>query len=280
MTHWLILEEVILKLEDKAPELAGILKKHKAAARLGAMLHDAPYYYQFGGKPPEVMAALLHGSYKNNTFEPLVRLASYIQASKKKDTEKELLWSTLFGMISHFAADIEFHPFVYFQTGDYYHLDAQERLTARRRHRLLEVYIDSWFGKELKERFGEASARSLARDYFELSGERSQIETMLNEVLKIGKFSEIAGEVDQIWGEASFWRGSIRYLVFCQMAFESTAGGMLLRGLKKVVPGKVDGIDALASWGRSQTGALEGVHQFCNPFTGEKEEESLEGGWG
>jgi len=118
MTHWLVLEQVILKLEDKAPELAQIIRKNKPAARLGAMLHDAPYYYQFGGKPPEVMAALLHGSYKNNTFEPLVRLASYIQSVEKEEVEKELLWATLFGMISHFATDIEFHPFVYFKTGD------------------------------------------------------------------------------------------------------------------------------------------------------------------
>jgi len=273
MTHWLVLEEATARLQNDSPELARIISENKSAARLGAMIHDAAYYYKLGGKPPEAMAALLHGSFENNTFEPLVKLAGCIQKQEKKD----ILWATLFGMVSHFATDIEFHPFVYFQTGDYYDSDPSERKNARRRHRLLEVYIDSWFKKELREKFGSQCCQSMARDYFRLSGRRREIVEMLEEVLSFGNFAELAGEVEESWQRRKFWGESLAYLVFCQGAFESLAGGMLLRGLRKLWPERVGEIDALGSWGRGVAGVLEGEHRFLNPVSGVERKETLEG---
>ena len=275
MTHWLVLEEAILEIEKQSPELAKIVTDNKPAARLGCMLHDAPYYYRLGGKPPELMAAFLHGSFKNNTFEPLLRLANYIQEQSQENTE--ILWAVLFGMASHFATDIEFHPFVYSKTGDYYHPDLDGRKTARRRHRLLEVYLDSWFASRLRDRFGKRAARTLIKDWLELSENRKQIEEMLDRSLALSIFPELAEEIEPGWEENKFWKESIHYLVFCQAAFESMAGGMLLRGLSKIAPVKVGAIDALASWKRGKTELLDGVHSFCNPVIGSEQSESLIG---
>ncbi len=273
--HWSVLDKAAETLLKEAPAVSSTISSNLDAARLGAMAHDAAYYFQLGGKPTEEIAACLHGSYKNDTFQPLLRLAKYIVAKKGSgeldEAQLSNLWAFLLGMVSHFATDVTFHPMIYWFTGDYYDYHPRERVEARRRHRLFETYLEVCFADN-SSNLGKVNMLKMQKS---LRGEErnflKDIVEMLDSELLPKNFPELSEKVPASWQSRPTWGESLKYLAICQVAFRSSILGFVFRGFSLLFPRNIGEIDALFCFARRKTNfCLRNELEFKNPVTGEK----------
>ena len=268
--HWTALSRVLKKL-DRPPfstlfpaggtNAPGEARTNFAALYLGAMAHDAPYYYRFGGADFESVAEMLHGSDGNDTFDPFRSMAEAILM--RPEAERPVLWAFLLGMISHYAVDTVFHPMIYFFTGDYYHPDPALRLEARGRHRLLETYLDSWATPKLEQ-----------WNRFSINGTIKALGSSIDTVCAVlGKtMSDVPGQ-----DASTAWRRALKYLGDLQAIFHSDIAGRIFRGCNFIVGGKLTPIEALFIYRRRKSEPLlDRPLLYTNPATGEQVTKSTE----
>ncbi|MEZ4753184.1 MAG: zinc dependent phospholipase C family protein [Bdellovibrionota bacterium] len=137
--HWEILNSVSASAELSS-EIRTCLTEHAASAALGAVAHDALYYYRAGtNKACENAASYLHGAFGDDPLKILLEIYRINAASNPAVS------AFIFGMATHYAVDSVFHPLIYFLTGDYYADDDKERALARTSHRRFETQLDSWW---------------------------------------------------------------------------------------------------------------------------------------
>ena len=275
--HWTVLNRSVELLEARGdcPKVCEMLAKGRAAAYLGAMAHDAPYYYKFGGDAFEEAAAFLHGEEGNDTLFPLkVAFDSAFRASSPESRTQ--LASFMLGMFSHAVTDWNFHPLVFYFTGDYNHSDAKERKEARRRHRLFETYLDSW----LRQRVSFWNSYHLSASIDELGEYRGEICSLLDSVLVPEIFSYYHEEPPEGIPEVSKlrvrsvsgrWGGSLSYLVVLQSIFLSPLTGVVAHVVTKGVS-RLAQYEVLFSYGRG-TGldCFDELLTYDNPITGKSE---------
>jgi hypothetical protein len=139
ITHWIIAEAVSKRLEGTF--LEGPLRRSPNLLHIGAIIHDAPYYYlkndfdsRFGSLPTR-----LHGTV-DDAVELVESLLRYLMGLP--EDEKGKLEAFLVGLISHLFADALMHPLIFYLTGPYDAPDLQCRSAARHDHRMLESLID------------------------------------------------------------------------------------------------------------------------------------------
>jgi hypothetical protein len=139
ITHWLLAEEVSGKLRGTLFEEP--LQRNGNILRIGAIVHDAPYYYlkpdlekRFGHLPRK-----LHGTV-DDAYELIGALLSYTLERPRQ--EKEPLLAFLVGFVTHLFADALMHPLVFYLTGRYDDPSFRQRSVARQEHRMLESLID------------------------------------------------------------------------------------------------------------------------------------------
>jgi hypothetical protein len=139
ITHWLLAEEVSGKLRGTLFEEP--LQRNGNILRIGAIVHDAPYYYlkpdlekRFGDLPQK-----LHGTV-DDAYELIGALLSYTLERPRQ--EKEPLLAFLVGFVTHLFADALMHPMIFYLTGRYDDPDFRKRSAARQDHRRLESLID------------------------------------------------------------------------------------------------------------------------------------------
>lgn len=250
IAHWNILELALAGLEAAGhPALADAVESHHQAAYIGAVLHDAPYYLDFGNSPFQAVAEKLHGTGGEDTILPLLDLAR--EAVSVKDSQQRRFQSAvLFGMLSHCAADAVFHPFVYYFTGNYYDPDPVERMRARTNHRLFEVHLDSWFKKKIAR----------------------QRHTALLALLRAcdASLTELCRFVSPLGGQADTWRRSLRQMALMQAFFSSSVAGALSRLAGLSGSHSWQSIDALFSFRRRVPPPFfDEMHAFINPVSGE-----------
>jgi hypothetical protein len=262
ITHWTVLERAVSS--ERCPKVVkNLYSQHRAAFYLGAMTHDASYYYQGGGSQFEQISKRLHGSIGEDTLQPLQELLDFIDDSATEQS-KPILWAFVLGMLTHYATDVNFHPLVFYFTGDYHHPDREIREEIRARHRMFEVYLDSW-----------VAARSncwndflFSKVFKELGSELDAIVNLLSNVLNI---KDKQGITETLELSSARWRGSFRYLNYFQKLFLNDAVGMLLRGLLLAGCSKVKGVDALFSYGRRESPEIFSQPQnILNPVSGEE----------
>jgi hypothetical protein len=139
VTHWLIAEAVSKRLEGTF--LEGPLRRNPNLLHIGAIIHDAPYYYlkgdfdsRFGSLPTK-----LHGTV-DEAVELVESLLRYLLGLP--EDEKVKLEAFLVGLITHLFADALMHPLIFYLTGPYDAMDLKRRSAARYDHRMLESLID------------------------------------------------------------------------------------------------------------------------------------------
>jgi len=139
ITHWLIAEAVSKRLEGTC--LEGPLSRNPNLLHIGAIIHDAPYYYlkgdfdsRFGSLPTR-----LHGTV-DDAVELVERLLRHLLVQAEEDREK--LTAFLVGLVTHLFADALMHPLIFYLTGPYDARDARRRNAARQDHRMLESLVD------------------------------------------------------------------------------------------------------------------------------------------
>lgn len=246
IVHWLVLERAKEALPARgASATAKTLNEFPAAAYLGAVAHDAPYYYRLGADASfNHVAESLHGRFGQDTFDPLRAMAADI--SMRPDNERAELWAFLLGMVSHYAADVIFHPMIFYFTGDYYDPDTKARKAARARHRLLEVYLDSWFHQHIQTWNSDLIStvlKSLGRSLTNIAALLEQ-NCGVDIVPEHIRNENAAEEKDEKW-ERSFW-----HMAKLQELFYSTPVGFVMRQVNTLSFGAFDEYDALCSYGR------------------------------
>lgn len=261
IVHWDVLESVQERLAPTC-QVVHRLKQYRSAAYLGALAHDAPYYYKYGRENQFVrVAETLHGTHGVDTFDPIRQLAEHI--TQERDSSKEsLLWAFLFGMVTHCATDIHFHPVVYYFTGNYYADEIEERLRVQGRHRLFEVYLDSWFrGRRV---FWNNGRLSLVLK--ELSNDLSGICQLLARAASLQVSSDASLPLPDCWQQG------MQQMSFLQGLFLSAPTGALVRLLRVLGNRRLTSIDSLFSFGRhSRLGFFDQAFKYKNPVTGTEE---------
>lgn len=270
LVHWEVLKAATEATAIQGgAEVACIVKRNLAAALLGATAHDAPYYYRGGDSRFARVANGLHGLEGCDTFHPLKQLMSVVVETPEPHL-RELGWAWVLGMFTHAIADQWFHPWVFYFSGDYYHPDPQLRRDSRRKHRLVEVYLDDWLCGVRGARCAEISPVVLM---MKLRGAPLRyITTLLGSVLTERLFSPDGAPEDT----SKEWRGALWESAWLQAGFRNPAVGAVLHGLAKLKTEKWAEFEALLRFGRSGWGAkLEGIHHYRNPVTGEQCQHSL-----
>lgn len=264
LVHWKVLEEARRRLDPKSA-VARVLQTHLDQAKIGAIAHDAPYYYKRGHDRFELLAEIMHGGEGEDTLAPMRQLSHELITRGRDGAEAG--WATLLGMLSHIAADVVFHPMVFYFTGNYHDADPNERRLAQTRHRLLEVYIDGWMLRKDRPE-GSLFIRDLLKriDRAPFLG-GGPLDGALNE-----KSLCVAGPS----AAAGRWGAALDEMALYQRLFYVPILGAIFRGASIVAPKRIAPIDSLFEWRRHDSPAiLNEPLQFMNPVTGEQSKKRL-----
>lgn len=146
--HFKIVDSI---LPNKHSCLYQIYQTHNDYVKIGSLIHDFCYYYQFGKKRYQHFGEVLHGSGGEDTFAIIRYLLNKLTIPNSiKDVQdyRSKLIAVIMGMLSHIATDSVFHPLVFFETGNYYHNDYLQAVKAQNRHREFESSLDLWLLKQ------------------------------------------------------------------------------------------------------------------------------------
>ncbi len=248
IVHWHVVDMLVEALRGPCSPLADALCAHRPAAYLGAIIHDAPYYYALAtSAESQQVAERLHGRDGEDTYRPLFNVAQHIQSSQKPEDRQTLL-AFLCGMVSHAIVDMRFHPLIIYITGDYYHLDPNQRRLNRAAHRLFEVQLDSYARQTWQPR----------------------CPTYLNSILE-GSLCACVSELlaKSIEGDINFWSKCIRDTAWCQKRFLQARYGAAMRVMAHVWPSRFREFDALFSfWRHHAPPNFSKPISYKNPVTG------------
>ncbi len=116
---------------------------------LKKIISDNDKYFYLGSISPDVfsykkkleyISDYIHCSGKSNEI-----IFELLDFCREKNDYKDLAF--IFGLLSHFALDIIFHPIIFYFTGDYGDENKNKRQQARILHRHLETYLDKKIAK-------------------------------------------------------------------------------------------------------------------------------------
>lgn len=269
LVHWKILEDAVRQLPvESARNARQCLEQQQAAAYLGAIAHDGPFYYKNGSHPFEQVAEIMHGKYGGDTFAPLRRAAQHIVDCD--ESNRPVLWAFFLGLLSHVVTDTIFHPMVYYFTGNYNSLDPEERRKARIRHRILEVHLDSWVRKDLRL-WNNFSIDVLNKS---LGGDAETIYQFLDSCV-VPALIESAPQAqrDGVLEGADapgLWKAGIEQMAYYQRMFLSPWYGAAAKVVRLFAFSRFDAVEALFSLGRGAPPTLfEELLEYSNPVTGE-----------
>jgi hypothetical protein len=280
IAHWTILHNVSTLLVE-SPELASstrsiYLRAFRAlpqAAFLGAISHDAPYYYKLGLHPFSKVAEKLHGSDGEDTLEALRKIAHFARHCASEHRQN-LLNSFLLGFCSHVAVDAVFHPMVYYFTGNYYDPDPKKRHLAVARHRLFETHLERLFVPLIQQGAGPAS---LSKSNWTLGAFLSAIPSSDREF--IGRtLARATSDASEFSEECltQFWTKSFKHMSRMISLLHRRSISVLLSKLKAFDIAFLVCAEALCTWPRQGVSErLKEPLHFCNPITGEEQQATV-----
>ncbi|MBP2627947.1 MAG: phospholipase nuclease [Firmicutes bacterium] len=143
ITHWAIATIAKKSIHDQ--QIRWVIDENYAMFLVGAVAYDIPYYssakfsHILGNKANE-----LHGVTSCNVWEPIIKLLQYYSVEKDSSVSGPIL-SLVLGCITHVIIDSNFHPFIYYFTGNYYDEDINKRNKAVFKHRQLEAHLDLYY---------------------------------------------------------------------------------------------------------------------------------------
>lgn len=143
ITHILFASEVLNKLSQNSQKLSNILSVETKSYKFGSVATDSFYYsiktpfetnyFQWGD--------LVHGAEGNHTTEALLQTLKNLKHNQTDHNFSSHL-AFITGFISHIALDVNFHPYVYYFSGNYYDPSEEEKINSMMRHRIIESWID------------------------------------------------------------------------------------------------------------------------------------------
>ncbi|MBX7138585.1 MAG: zinc dependent phospholipase C family protein [Oligoflexia bacterium] len=252
--HWKVALQTLEELVRVYPQ-SDFTRLDRAMLLLGAVAHDAPYFYRLGRGKFSRVAELLHGTHGDDTLEPLAlfcEAACQAPSGTHHDHRAFLL-----GLITHYSADIVLHPAVYYFTGNYYDSDPQRARAARTQHRLLETCLDNHCAL-LWPNLAQLSLRAIVS---ELGGRTAVICESLGRALP----------------RSEQWLRAFFDFAACQRLFHSASAAAIMRRITALLPSRLSEYEALYSAGkRSKPGCFEARFRFENPIDGKWGSANLE----
>lgn len=132
LTHLIVAEASKQRFSSQNPNtlLNDCLKRHRNMYRFGSVMHDVAFCASSSrnGEKLKEKGFAVHGSPPNDTLRPF----KYLGAMYDETGDNEIL-ALIAGAVTHMITDVEFHPFVYYYTGD-----------SLARHYRLETLIDTY----------------------------------------------------------------------------------------------------------------------------------------
>ncbi len=265
--HWWVVDTATARLSPSP--VKQLLQENRAAVLLGAMAPDAPYYYRLGTlHAVEKVAEAIHGYFGNDTRDSVRKIiATAAQAPLHEPLQQALhrraTAAMVLGLISHLVTDSIFHPMIFYFSGDYYHPDRKQRLIARRRHRVLEVFLD----RAMREQSLWVKETSMLELFQKADSSLSQTWRQLDQSLP--------AQLDN-GGEFTFWRSAFQQMALLQRAFANPLLGHIFSGLRTLAPGKLGCLAALFAYqGFRAPLSFADALEFRNPVTGEERRATL-----
>ena len=261
ITHWLVAEAVSKRLEGTF--LGEPLRRNPNLLHIGAIIHDAPYYYlkgdfnsRFGSLPTK-----LHGTV-DDAVELIESLLRYLLG--RSEEEKAQLKAFLVGLITHLFADALMHPLIFYLTGPYDAQDLKRRTAARQDHRMLESLIDVC----LAGGYHRVRGYSLAAYIRDAEMPLLQLHDHLDKTWLCDEDTERFAE-----GLLS----SFRLFSFMQSLYRNRMAGRLAPLLRPVSPRQVREVLSLVYSPRlmGQCWRIEGAIPCRHPATGEVRSQSI-----
>lgn len=267
IVHWIVVQNTASALASRnLPLINDCIASYPAAAFLGAISHDVPYYYRMGEDQFELVADVMHGREGEDTLLPMRMLA--LQILTLEPEKQKPLWSFFFGMLTHIATDVQIHPIVYYFTGNYHDPDPAEAIRAQGRHRLFETYLDWWARPKAKFPFG-ISLRDLLREDV---ASRKLICEELEKVLVPEMLWKVPAP-----SELGRWFHGMSQMAWYQHLFLSTTVGALFRGVASFGSDRTKSIDSLFSFGRRGSSKFfDKPFEYLHPVSGEAHTASAE----
>jgi len=229
ITHWLLASEVASGLRGTA--FREPLERYKNILRIGAVAHDAPYYYLRGDRDRRFgdLPRKLHGTV-DDAYELIGALLSF--TLERPSGERNPLFAFLVGLVTHLFADALLHPMIFYLTGPYDHHNFKSATIARQDHRRLETLIDIHL----------AGGYERLRDY-SLASFIGAAEAPLGEIYRLAGTAWL--EPGKESGFAEGMTSAFRLFAFMQGLFRNPVLGRLSYRLFPFVPSIVREILAL-----------------------------------
>lgn len=269
VVHWYILENAIEKvLPSQTFQDLFRYEDYKVAAYWGAMAHDYPYFDGYGVGSNVRLSEILHGTFGD---DPLKLLRIPLEGLVENKGSSGYLWAAWLGMLSHYVADANIHPLVYYFTGNYHDEDYQAQFVARQRHQLFEVQLDSYmrasYQPPLDGRFAHIGRR-LDAGLFEIT-------SFLDHYLSVQRIRKRFQMREP--RKTNVWLKCFRYAAFCQSLFFSSAVGSITRFLYPYFPLQLVDLNSMSSYKRSEPHEFfSDVLEYQNVVTGEPKKHRVE----
>lgn len=143
ITHILFSDATLKKLDSKH-KLFNSISSNLDFYHLGAIAVDSFYYnikIPFIDKDFHQWGDMVHGAEGNDTALAFRNCAEYLKENKNEPLfDKKIAF--ICGFLTHMAMDINFHPYVYYFSGNYYDGEHSKKVDAMMRHRLIESWLD------------------------------------------------------------------------------------------------------------------------------------------
>lgn len=170
ITHIVFSDQSLELLKDT--ELYNHLSQSKNSYHFGSLAVDSFYYnvkLPFIDKDFFQWGDLVHGAEGNHPFIPIFKALEELK-NNKSDTLFSDKFSFICGYLTHCALDVNFHPYVYYFSGNYYDPDKEESINAQMRHRLIEGWIDLHLINEhgLNKYHTKSAAKVFGNDFINL----------------------------------------------------------------------------------------------------------------
>ena len=145
INHIFFADQSLAELKKTGESLFfSLLEKELSFFHFGSIATDTFYYslkIPFFEKNYFQWGDLVHGAEGNDTSISLINALTYLKNNKNDpDFTKKLAF--IAGFFTHFTMDVNFHPFVYYFSGNYYDEEPSERVNAAMRHRIIEGWMD------------------------------------------------------------------------------------------------------------------------------------------
>lgn len=264
ITHIFFAEQTNDNLKNIGKDkLYSFISDNKTFFHFGSIAVDTFYYsvkLPFIDKDYFQWGDLVHGSEGNDTSLPLIKMLQFLKSNPDTQNFQQKL-AFVCGFLTHMAMDINFHPYVYYFSGNYYDEDKDASIDAQMRHRIIEGWIDLYMLNK---------DNRLLEDFYELQKIENEKDINLQLLRFLGdNFSEIFDTDKEHMFK--FLKKGYNVQILLNKLFRNISFKDFIRTLNSIFDNKLRGLLALFYPGNYERfpDYIINFGTYKNPVTGE-----------